>query len=180
VTSKPLAPHDERHLLDRVAAGDERALREVIDRYGGTVFGTAARLLGSEDDADDVVQDVFIGLPAALGRYDHQDRFDAWLRRLAARLALIRLRRARRRARILDVFSGSPRTSAPADVAERIDLEQAIRELPEELRIVFVLKVVVGHTHGEIGQLLGIRRGTSEVRLFRAIRRLRTALGDPS
>lgn len=171
---------DERHLLERVAGGDARALRVVIDRYGPAVFAMTARLLGSDDDADDVVQEVFIGLPDALSGYEHRDRFDAWLARLAARVALTRLRRSRRRARILNAFSGTAHASAPADLAERIDLEQAIRGLPDELRVVFVLKVIVGHTHEEIAQQLGIRRGTSEVRLFRAIRRLRATLGGRS
>ena len=57
-------------------------------------------------------------------------------------------------------------------------LNEAIAALPDELRAVFVLREVEGYSHAEIGEMLGIRRGTSEVRLFRAIRLLRRSLGD--
>jgi RNA polymerase sigma-70 factor (ECF subfamily) len=65
-------------------------------------------------------------------------------------------------------------------VIERIALEQAIATLPLSLRQVFVLFEIERYTHAEIAALLEIRRGTSEVRLYRAIRRLRTCLGDSS
>jgi RNA polymerase sigma-70 factor (ECF subfamily) len=63
-------------------------------------------------------------------------------------------------------------------VDAREALERALATLPDALRSVFVLKEVEGYSHSEIADLLGIRRGTSEVRLLRAIRRLRQELED--
>ena len=178
MTPDSRVPSDERRVVARAAAGDGDALRVLIQRYGAAVFLTAARLLDNDDDADDVVQEVFIGLPESLGKYEHQDRFEAWLQRLTARVALMHLRRDSRRRRLLDRSVEAATALAPVDVASRLDLEEAIRTLPDDLRVVFVLKVVVGHTHDEIALRLGIRRGTSEVRLFRAIRRLRIQLKE--
>ena len=70
----------------------------------------------------------------------------------------------------------SARTTNPPE--RRLILNEAIAALPDELRAVFVLREIEGYSHAEIGEILGIRRGTSEVRLFRAIRMLRRALGD--
>jgi RNA polymerase sigma-70 factor (ECF subfamily) len=86
-------------------------------------------------------------------------------------------RRASRRTDSLDAETNL-RPVQPDSVLERIDLESAIASLPEPLRIVFVLARVEQLSHNEIAGLLGIRRGTSEVRLHRAIRRLRDYLEE--
>ena len=59
---------------------------------------------------------------------------------------------------------------------DRTALEGALRAIPDKLRVVFVLREIEGYTHAEIAELLGIRRGTSEVRLHRAMRALRRQL----
>jgi RNA polymerase sigma-70 factor (ECF subfamily) len=70
-------------------------------------------------------------------------------------------------------------TTAPEPLIERITLEAALAALPQSLRDVFLLYHVEHFSHTEIADLLGIRRGTAEVRLHRAVRRLRTLLeGD--
>ena len=61
-------------------------------------------------------------------------------------------------------------------IADRLSLERAINALPSLLRTVFVLREIEHYSHEEIAEILGIRRGTSEVRLYRAIRILRTLL----
>lgn len=169
----------DRELLARVAGGESSALRLVVEHHSGMVFAVAARILGSDDEAEDVVQDVFIGLPEALARYVDRGSFEAWLKRLAARVALMRLRRTRRRHVLLEAFHHTAAPNARThDSAQRLDLEHAIATLPDSLRVVFVLKEIVGYSHAEIAGLLGIQRGTSEVRLFRAIRTLRARLKD--
>lgn len=168
----------EKRLIEAAAAGDADALAALVARHGTAVFATAARLLGNGDEADDVVQEVFIGLPEALARYAHEGRFEAWLKRLAARVALMHMRRTQHRRSLLELFQPARPHQAPDDVAHRLDIDRALGTLPEDLRTVFVLKVVAGYSHDEIARLLHIRRGTSQVRLYRAIRRLRSALED--
>jgi RNA polymerase sigma-70 factor (ECF subfamily) len=128
-------------------------------------------------DAEDVLHDVFLGLPEALARYQERGAFPAWLRRVTARVALTRLRVARRRREVsLDAAVGSGK-AVPDDLVARGDLERAIAKLPASLRAVFVLKEVEGLSHAEVAGTLGIRVGTSEVRLHRALKRLRRDLG---
>jgi len=168
----------EKQLIEATAAGDAAALDALVQRYGGAVYTTAFRLLGNGDEAEDIVQEVFIGLPEALDRYVHEGRFGPWLRRLTARVALMHMRQVRHRSWLLQLYQPVQRQPPPADIARRLDIDRALATLPESLRTVFVLKVVAGYSHDEIARMLHIRRGTSEVRLYRAIRRLRSALGD--
>ena len=169
-------------LLDRVRAGDPHALAALYREHAGTAHRLAYRLLGSHEDAQEVVQDVFVGLPRALAKYEERGLFAAWLHRLVARVALMRLRAERRRraAEPLPAPGPGELASSGADLVERLTIEAAVDALPEPLRIVFVLRAVVGYSHEEIAAALAIRVGTSKVRLHRAVRLLQRVLGATS
>ncbi len=152
------------------------ALSIVYQHHAGVLTGVAFRLTGSRSDAEDVVQDLFVGLPGALTRYDERGRFLHWLRRLVVRLALMRLRADRRRREwSLDEVIEAGGNSLPAEPSP---LQDALRGLEPDDRAIVILKVVEGYSHSEIAELLGIRRGTSEVRLHRALARLRQSMED--
>ena len=166
-------------LLARVAQGDADALGELFARHGGEVHRVAYRLTRPAADADDVLQDVFVGLPEALKRFEGRGSFGRWIRRVAARTALMRLRGAGRRREVELPEGDAPSgPAAPGPGIDGLALERALAALPDGLRAVFVLREVEGYSHAEIAETLGIRPGTSEVRLHRARRLLRQAL-DP-
>jgi len=153
-------------------------LARVFREHGQLVLDTAYRLTGSLSDAEDVLQDVFLGLPAALQRYEPRDAFVPWLRRVTVRVALMHLRRYRgRREMPLDAVP-EPSAPPPDGSFAQDAIARAIAELPDGLRAVFVLREVEGYSHAEIAALLSIRVGTSQVRHHRAVRMLRAALGD--
>jgi len=160
-------------LAQQARAGSTGALGDLYRLYGLALFRVAYRLTGSREDAEDVLHDVFVGLPEALQRYEERGRLDAWIRRLTARLSLMRVRSRRRRAVVaLEDEHPSRETATPGG-----DLEEAVRSLPEPLRNVLVLKEVEGYSHAEISEMLGISVVTSRVRLMRALRKLRRILG---
>jgi RNA polymerase sigma-70 factor, ECF subfamily len=178
MTRPPDTDGDEA-LIVGVRAGDTAALAELYHRYSLLVYGAAYRCLGSDHDAEDVLQDIFVGLPEALQRYEETGRFASWLKRVAIRAALMRIRaRGRRREEPLDHVSRV--TSGEPDVIDQVTATQAIRALPDELRVVFMLKEVEGYSHAEIAALLGLTSGASAVRLFRAWRLIRAQLGTPT
>lgn len=169
---------EQEALLKAVARGDSRGLEQLYGEHGDTVYRIAFRLTESAADAKDVLQDVFVALPEALHTFDARGSFEGWLKRVAARTSLMKMRTRRRRREIsLGGMTGSLRQAERPDPVDRLELERAIAELPEQLRAVFVLKEIEGFTHDEIADLLNIKRGTSEVRLYRARRVLRTTLG---
>ncbi|MEX2281745.1 MAG: sigma-70 family RNA polymerase sigma factor [Gemmatimonadota bacterium] len=148
-------------------------LEALYCEHADAVFTLAWRITGSREDAEDVLQDLFVGLPRALASYREQGRFEGWLKRIAARLALMRLRAARRRSEVSLQDTGDlPLIRAPHPIAA-IALERAIQSLPEPLRLVFVLREVEGFSHQEIGDLLGISAINSATRLNRAWTALR-------
>lgn len=153
---------------------------EVLYReHAEALYRIALRICGTAPDAEDVLQDVFLRLPQQLRTFRGDGPIGAWLRKITARTALARIRRKR----------GRKETSAPKvwpgqtdrqlrGVPIRAALERAIEKLPPTLRMVFLLREVEGYTHAEIAQLLGIKPGTSEVRLHRAKQQLRKELGE--
>lgn len=177
--SSPLSQRADSELAVLIADPASGGLTELYWRYATPLLRLAYGLLGSADDAEDVVQDVFVGLPLALARYEERGAFAGWLKQLTTRTALMHLRRrATQRTDRLDPDAFDGHHARADHVLERIDLENAIASLPEPLRVVFVLSRIEQLTHDEIADVLGIRRGTSEVRLHRAIRRLRHLLEE--
>ena len=173
---EPSAAVDPASLAKQARAGSSRALGDLYRLYGQALFRVAYRLTGTREDAEDVVHDVFVGLPEALERYEERGRLDAWLRRVTARGALMKLRKGRRQAALqLDAHEGSQIPAASGH--EMLELEAAVAALPTPLRSVLVLKEIEGYSHAETAEMLGISTVTSRVRLMRAITRLRRMLG---
>ena len=160
--------------IDGARTGDPEALASLYRVYGAALYRLAYRLTGTRQDAEDVVHDVFVGLPEALRRYEGRGSFAGWLKRVTARVALMRLRSGKRRREVaLDSAAGETEQPAPS---ERDGLEAAVNALPDHLRAVLVLKEIEGYAHAEIAELLGIGEGASRVRLTRALKRLRNEL----
>jgi len=176
-TSSRLSPRPLDELVRSARAGESAGIGELYDRYAGSLFRTAYRLTGSAADAEDVVHDVFAGLPEALRRYEERGSFAGWLTRVTVRTTLMRARSGRRRreAPLDDALTAASPARADAG-AEYEDLHRAVLALPDGLREVFVLKQVEGYSHDEIAALLDITAGASRVRLTRALEALRGAL----
>lgn len=178
VRSKPnsWSGRSESELITATRNGSADALGELYDRHARQLLATAFRLLQSTDEAEDVVHDVFVGLPELLRRYEERGTFGPWLKKIAARVALARLRESTQRPTIsIDELSSQPRVHQ-RDVEAEVSLEEAIRTLTPSLRAVLVLKEIEGFSHAEVARLLDISVGASEVRLHRAIQALRAAL----
>lgn len=170
-------PPEPRLDLDAVRRGESGALGEAYRRHAGGLFAMLRGLLGSEAEAEDVLHDVFVGLPEALRQYEERGAFGGWLRRVAARVALERLRRGRRRAEVDLAALPALSTRAEADaLPDRMLVEAALAALPDTLRVVVVLRELEGWSHRDIARFLGLREGAVMTRHSRAMARLRTAL----
>jgi len=172
----------DARLAVRVRQGSVEALGELYERHASDLYRAAYRVLGVTTDAEDVVHDVFVGLPGALTKYEERGNFRGWLRTVVLRAALmVRRRRARTvtsDAASLDLMSRQVEEgSGEADATSRIAMERAIEALSEPLRMVFLLREGEGYSHREIGTLLGISSTASAIRLHRAWKELRKRLG---
>lgn len=171
----------ETELIERVRAGDMAAARQLYDAHIGAVHRLAMRMTGDEAMADDATQVAFIRAFRSLGRFRGDASFGTWVHRItvSATLNLIKGRkRWNARSTELDAASDVVARAPEPDVVLKDRLHQAIDALPEIYRIVFVLYVVEGFSHDEIGGQLGIPVGTSKARLSVARSKLRVALHE--
>jgi RNA polymerase sigma-70 factor (ECF subfamily) len=177
VTASTATPQpDDAALVARARLREPEALALLYWRHAAALLRTAYAITLVAEDAEEIVQDVFVGLSGALVGYEERGQFLSWLKRVAARRALTLLRDRRRRLRLAGM---DERPVAPGTTPEGLAVRDALAALPEDLRIVVVLKEIEGYSHAEIAEIVGIRRGTAEVRLHRGLKRLRQTLEGP-
>jgi RNA polymerase sigma-70 factor, ECF subfamily len=153
---------------------DADLLRKLYERYAEDLYRIAYRLTGSSADAEDVVQEVFVGLPEAMIGYEERGQIGPWIRRVGTRVALLKLRNRSRRKEVPIEAGPEPEAGRTMEAAiDAIDVQRALDSLPATLRSVVVLKELEGYSHEDIGEVLGIRPGASKVRLYRAREMLR-------
>lgn len=164
-------------LIALARTGSPDAIAGLYRAHARSLFALACRLTGSREDAEDIVHDVFLGLPEALRHYEERGTADAWLKRVTARVALTRLRSGHGRREVnLEELS---ELAAPASDQSSISgtaLSRALDALPEQFRQVFLLKEVEDYSHAEIADFLEISVGASQVRLHRAVKMLKRML----
>lgn len=169
---------DDARLAAAVMSGDGDAIATIYALHGAAVYASVHRLAGNAADAEDVVQELFSALTQSLQGYDPLvGPLRPWLRRVAVRLTLMRLRSQRRR-REVDVAAVAELLAHRDTPTERLTLEDALARLGDDQRQVFLLKEVEGYQHREIAGLLNISVANSEIRLFRARQALRAMLGS--
>lgn len=171
-------------LLSRLHSGEISSLETLYDRYGGYVHALALRVLGSVEEAEEVVQDVFWQLWKTKLRYDPaQGRFSTWLFVITRSRSLDRLRSKRRRPRTepLPVDSSGPLASdnpeESAFIAERRGhVLTALGQLPSAQRQALELSFYQGMTHREIAERLDEPLGTVKSRIKMAMDKLKLSL----
>lgn len=172
--------HDQE-LIGRVLAGDPSAERALYDAHVDRVFRLVYRMAGDLDRAQDYTQETFIRAFGRLGEFRGEAALSTWLGSIAISITLNGLRKVKRsmeREVVLDdaLTIGRSTPAAEPDLKDR--LAQAIDDLPDGYRAVFVMHDVEGYTHEEIARSLGVHPGTSKAQLFRARARLRESLAD--
>jgi RNA polymerase sigma-70 factor (ECF subfamily) len=167
-----------REEVARAAAGDPVAFEGLYRNYVARIHSLVRRMAGPHD-ADDLTQEVFIRAWSKLSTFRGESAFGTWLHRLAVNLVIERLRsQGAQRLRWVDNETALLTIAAVhASPAMSLGLESALERLPSGARSVFVLHDIEGHTHQEIGDLLGVSAGTSKAQLHRARMLMRRYLG---
>lgn len=179
---------DERELIRRCLARDERAYRELVRSYQSAVVNLAWRITGNADDAAEVAQETFIRVLRSLSTYDRARPFRTWLFKIASNLALDVIRRRKRRPVSLEDLADEdgppidPADPGPGpDEGLRIDRSDArfdalVREMPEHYQAILFLRYKEELAYEEISETLDLPLGTVKVRLHRAHEILRRKL----
>ena len=177
---------NHRDVIEACQRGDEEAFRVLFDTHKDRVYSIALRYAGDSATAMDIAQDTFLKLLSTIQQFRGESSFESWLYRMVVNSCLDYHRKRRRFLPLLedgfeealDVFR-APSESALQDLLreeqeERV--QQVVAQLPEEQRIVVVLRYTDGLSYEEIADLLGCRRGTVASRLNRAHKALERRL----
>jgi RNA polymerase sigma-70 factor (ECF subfamily) len=189
---------EEKDLVARAATGDHAAFTELVRRHQDRIYGLAYHLLRDAAEAEEVVQETFLSALEKLSGFRGEAAFGTWLYRVAANAALMRLRRRKRapeQARAAPIEDLLPHFDAEGnlqhevqhDWSKRADdqlsdrevrraIEEAVQNLPEDHRIVFLLKDVDGLSNEAMAELLGLSVAAVKSRLHRARLALREKL----
>lgn len=185
---------EDRDLIRRARTGDFAAFEAIVSKYERRLFGLASRIVGRRHDAEEVVQQTFLSVLEHLQDFREESSFHTWLTRIATNHALALLRRNKvrqtvplREDRSSESYADLPHPEyiaqwreTPEDIAARREIQtllrEALEELDEKYRLVFVLRDIEGLSTNEAAETLGITPSNVKVRLLRARLMLRERL----
>ena len=180
-------------LVHRSQAGDSAAYEQLVRRYHGRIYGLIYSMTSSREDAEDLVQEVFVKAWKALGHFREQSGFYTWIYRIALNCTInFRKKRNRRQTVTFDEFDPDIKTaesyrefSSKGSVLRKMSLGEfqekmngALLKLSEKHRAVVVMYDVQGMPHAEIAKVMRCSEGTVRSRLFYAHKQLQAELAE--
>lgn len=169
MTGLSLPAFELPELLARTRDGDSRAFVDLVTQYQPLVFRWAVALSGDKDEAEDITQEVFVRVHRKLSAFRGDGPFEAWLYRIARRVAL------RTRHALPPAVIGPDSDMYETDPGARVDRQRAValiqniaRSLPERQREVFVLCDLEGRAPSEVAALLDMKDVSVRASLFKA------------
>ena len=172
-------------------AGDRAEFARMVDAYSGPIYRLGLRMLGREQDAEDVLQNTFLQALTHIATFEGRSSLSTWLYRIAANEALMLLRRKRPEVNIDDNSADDDENDvSPAQFVDwgalpeeellssegKKALDQAIQDLPETLRMVFILRDIQELSIKDTAEALGLTETNVKTRLLRARLHLREQL----
>ncbi len=176
----------EANLVDRVQNRDESAFSELFSRFRPKIFNTALRILKEEQSAEDALQETFLNVYRAAGRFRGDSKFGTWINRITINVCLEILRKNKKHSQRTDEdISDTPgipdtRSATPFETARRREASRrvysALERMGEKHRVVVRLHDLEGYTIREIAERLEVAEGTVKSRLFYGREELRRQL----
>ena len=170
-------------LTQAAAAGNMMAFEEIYQRHHRRVYSICLRMLQNATEAEDLTQDVFIQLYRKIGSFRGDSAFTTWLHRLTVNQVLMHFRKRNvkfekttEEGETPVQIVGGTENPRKMPVVDKIAIENAIAQLPDGYRNVFVLHDVEGYEHEEVARILGCSVGTSKSQLHKARLKLRKLL----
>ena len=165
------------------AKGDMMAFEEIYNRHHRRVYSICLRMLQNTTEAEDLTQDVFIQLHRKIGSFRGDSAFTTWLHRLTVNQVLMHFRKRNvkfekttEEGETPVQIVGGTQNPLKMPVVDKIAIEDAISQLPDGYKNVFVLHDVEGYEHEEVARILGCSVGTSKSQLHKARLKLRKLL----
>lgn len=179
--------NEDVRLIDEALAGNTKSFGELVQKYQNRLFNTMFHVVGSREEAEDVVQDAFVQAFVKLGSFQGASAFYTWLYRIAFNLSVSRRRRKRPELSIdvvRETTGNDPlaENGYPTELMERKEsveqVRRALETLQEDHRAILVLREIEGYCYEEISHILDMPIGTVRSRLHRARLQLREELEE--
>jgi len=169
----------DAELVERAQSGNSRAFETLLRRHQRSMFGTSLRLLAQDGDAEDAVQEAFIASWRRLPEFRSDAQFSTWLYRIVTNRSLNELRRRKPTQPLEPDADGAEttllmdtRTTTPSAHAEQTALIEALQvalaELPEALRVCWILREMEHRSYDDIADIVGVPEPTVRGRIARA------------
>ncbi len=172
----------DNDLLDLLREGNDDAFTEIFNRYWKPVLAVAANKTGDLDEAEDIVQDLFISLWKRRENLQLTSSLGSYLA-VSAKYKVIKVLAGRHRILSLEAGSQEAALTSASGTESAIEMEQltcqvseAVESLPEKCKIVFRLSRESGYSHKQIAQQMAISEKTVEAHISRALRAIRHAI----
>ncbi|MEM9552624.1 MAG: sigma-70 family RNA polymerase sigma factor [Acidobacteriota bacterium] len=175
----------EESILKRVAQGDATAVQDCIDAYGGLIWSMARKKGLAQQDAEDIVQEIFIDLWKSAERFDPSKASEtAFIAMITRRRLIDRLRREQRRpstqVMIPELHDVADNEHRQLEAVVEVSLaSKALAELKPKERRVLLLSTYHGMSHGQIAEHTGIPLGTVKTYIRRGLQRVKERLETP-
>ena len=184
---------EEAKIIRAVLDGNTNAFEDLVLEYQDRVYHIALKMTSSQEDAFDLSQETFLKAYRTLGSFRGESGFGSWLYRMCANLCIDFLRKRKRRGQeqILSLDEtdevGRPRELPDLRYEpqrelerkeQRVRVREGLRRLPEEQRLILILRDVEGLSYQEISETLSIELGTVKSRIYRARARLAALLAS--
>jgi len=180
----------ELELVEELRQGSLEAFHELVEHYTEKAYHLALRITRNKEDAEEIVQDVFVTVHHKINRFEGKSAFSSWLYRITVNAAFMKLRKRKQHQAIsfeeLGASSHENMVSNRSDACDvnymssRHELQEALQtaivRLPEEYRTIFVLRDIDGLSNQEVGQMLNISVPAVKSRLHRSRLMLRKRL----
>ena len=179
--------------LEDLRAGDRIEFARLVDAYSGVIYRLAVKILENPQDAEDVLQETFIKAYRHLKNFDGRSSISTWLYRIATNEALMMLRKHKHISVSIDEpMNAADQEQEPIQIVDwcclpetelmsteaQVYLDQAVKELPHSLRVVFLLRDIEGLSTKETSEVLNLSEAAVKTRLSRARFRLRELLSE--
>lgn len=174
----------DRHIAERILAGDTDSIAELMERYARRVFALIVRVVDTPDDAEELTQDVFLKVCSSLGSFNWHSSLSSWIYRIACNAALSHSRRAHTVHIAIDdkvlanVPDDAPDTLLGSDDPRLTALPEAIDALTPAERALITLHYYEGIPLHEAAPMLGISETNAKVRLMRTRKKLYVLITD--
>lgn len=173
----------ERELIMRAKKGDTRAFEYLMNQHAQYVFNLVYRLVNNREEAEDLSQDVFINAWRKIGTFRGDAQFKTWLYRIATNLCYNRMPTLKRDMASMAVDHDMPLVSKTIGVESALEaseqsqeLNRAIQTLPENYRLLLILRHVQEFSYNEIAEITNTPLGTVKTGIFRARQMLKERL----